>query len=213
MKLTVELSGAANLKSALGVSGSTRHINEGIGARAEELVRSHLLALNTRSTNTDFYARASRSVSASANADTAIIKIDTAGIRLRYIGGRVVPGKTVSSATGKPTRALAIPTANVPVKNHLRLLPSRIPDLAFQRAKKNAGGGKTIGYLVEGMEITILRGQHAGQKRMVPKPGGKLMFVLRTETKHQADDKILPTDAELLDAARAAIDEYFRTTI
>jgi len=70
--------------------------------------------------------------------------------------------------------------------------------LAFIRA---VGRGETVGYLVEGMT----KAGKKGHTRIVPKPGGSLLYTLRTVTHHRPDKKILPEDASISAVAAAAI--------
>ena len=63
------------------------------------------------------------------------------------------------------------------------------------------GHGETVGWLVAGMA----KSNKTGTSRIVAKPGGSLLYALRTVTRHRADKMILPEKAKLSAAAAAAI--------
>jgi hypothetical protein len=210
MRITLDLRTAAAqaVLSRLAASLQDRtDLHEAIAEGTGELTRRHLLDRNTASPNTNYYAKASRSVETSFDAVAATVRIPHTGIALRYYGGRVTAGKSISSATGRPTRNLAVPTPDVPVRGGERLRPNQIPDLAYIPTRKG-GVSITTGYLVEGYRKTLTKGPRAGQTAIVPKPGGRLMFVLRGFTDHAPDPTVIPTPDELITAARQAATDY-----
>lgn len=156
----------------------------------------------------DFWADVRDSISSTADENLATVSLSELGIVLRYHGGEVTPGKSISSFTGKPTRALAIPSASVPVSGGRQIRPGRAGLLAFIEA---ANQGDTVGYLVEGQEVIRKRDTKRGVKGTpytVPKPGGDLLYTLRKITRHKGDKKILPDEADLVDVAKSAIFEF-----
>jgi hypothetical protein len=166
-------------------------LHENMAGAVEASVRDHLRGLNPRSPNTSFYARAARSTAVTADGYGAQVSITHRGMALRYHGGRV----------RMKDKHLALPTANVPlVGGEERARPREMGVLAFLNRKASADAG-TRGYLVEGVETT---GKRSGKKRIVPKPGGKLLYVLRKWTDHEADPGVLPAVPELHRAARDA---------
>ncbi len=170
-------------------------------------VKAHLDTLNTsRSTRTNFYGKAADSVTRSASAEAGEVIIPHRGIALRYHGGRVTAGANISDFTGNPTKNLALPTDKVPVRNEMRLRPKDAGLLAF--IPNRGGPSVTRGYLVEGEEKTITRGPRKGGKRIVPKAGGVMMFVLRGWTDHDPDPSVLPTEGELGGFATSAGADY-----
>ena len=173
-------------------------MHEAMALGVGETVRAHLLDLNARSKNTGFYAKASRSVETLWDAEAGTVRIPHAGTALRFYGGRVT----------MKDRHLALPTEHVPVRGDERLRPGEIPDLAFLPRSKKASAG-TFGYLVEGMPER----QKNGKTRMVPKPGGMLMFILRDWTDHDPDPAVMPTDAALETAAAEAAEDYLHAAI
>lgn len=153
----------------------------------------------------DFWADVIRSITTTATAEQATVALNELGIALRYYGGDVTPGKSISSYTGKPTRALAIPSSKVPASGGRQIRPGRAGLLAFIR---KAAGGETVGFLVEGEKKTSTKGKNKGKPYIVPKPGGSLLYTLRTITRHKGDKDILPSEARLVAAASAAIRDF-----
>jgi len=203
LRLTVNLEDAAARDTLARLRGRLEDrtdLHEAMAEGAGELVRNHLLDRNTRSPNTGYYGKAARSVETSADGIAARIRIPQAGMALRYYGGRVTAGKSTSSATGQPTKNLAVPTPHVPVRNGERLRPGEMRDLAFIPNRKG-GVSVTTGYLVEGIAKRITKGPNKGKERIVPAPNGRRFFALRGWTDHQPDPGVLPTESELTTAA------------
>lgn len=207
LEVNVRDSGASNGISALIRSCKDRTaLHEAMAAGVEKNVSEHLLAKNSNSPNSDFYASASKSTEVKADEAGALVLITKRGMALRYYGGRVLPGKTISSFTGKRTTSLAIPSDDVPMAGKEgRKGPREMGILAFIPSKKSG----TVGVLVEGELINRKRG---GGQRVVPKDGGKLMYVLRSWTDHKEDKTLLPTLAGLLAAAKDAANDYLEAT-
>lgn len=149
----------------------------------------------------EFWKRAADSVSAISDDEGAEVSINHPGVRLRYTGGEVRPGAGTSSRTGRKTTALALPTDRVPVANGARIPPGKAGPLAFIPLAK---GRETVGVLVQGREVVITRGRNKGKRRVEPVPGGGLMYVLRSITRHRADPNIFPDDQRLLEITRTA---------
>lgn len=182
-------------------------LHDAIRSAAEDMVKAHLLALNSRSPNTDYYAEAARGVNSMATADAATIIIQKQGIGLRRWGGTVTPGRNTSSKTGQATKAISLPTKHVPITNKNRARPKDML-LAYIPNRK---GGDTSGYLVEGEQRTAKKGKRKGQYITVPKPSGRMMYVLRKRTTHAADQAVLPSDDELQAVAVQAIRDLLST--
>lgn len=173
------------------------------GSMAESLAnltRGHLDAKYVpKNERGDFWARVREGVEAQADENRGEVSLNELGIRLRYMGGTVYPGKGISSYTGELTRALSVPSLKVPIVGGRQVRPARAGLLAFIR---RVTGGETVGFLVQGQEEgTVSRGPRKGSKRIKPKPGGDLLYTLRTVTRHTGDKGILPDDADLLSAA------------
>lgn len=177
-------------------------IHTSMAAAVEKEVADHLRGLNSRSPNTSFYGRASRSTEVTADGSEAVVSITQRGIALRYYGGRVLP---------KNVKNLAIPTEHVPLAGtEGRKAPREVGLLAYL-PKRNLDVSATTGYLVEGEEKLITRGPRKGKTRIVPKKGGKMMYVLRAWTDHNADASVLPALVNLQQAAAAAGRDYIES--
>lgn len=189
-------------------------LHTAMAAGVETSVRAHLRSINSRSPNSDYYSKAARSVEVEADASHALVRVPRTGMALHYYGGQVLPGKSISSFTGKPTVALAIPTDNVPRQGeeNERASPREMGILAFILAfipARNRPG--SVGYLVEGEEKQITRGPRKGGRRIVPKKGGQLLFVLRSWTDHDPDESVLPSLIALQTAARDGADKHINS--
>ena len=184
-------------------------LHRGIAKRAAQDTRDHLQKNYVhRNKRGSFWADVKKSVESVASSTEATVYLRQIGIRLRYYGGEVTPGKSISSHTGKPTRALAIPSSDVPVQKGRQIRPGRAGLLAFMRAKTY---GETVGYLVEGELIKIGRGKNKGGTRIAPKKGGKILYTLRTITRHKGDPNIIPPDGKLQQGAMEAIRTFLST--
>lgn len=182
------------------MSTHRQELHENMAGGVETLVRKHLLERDgAKSPNTGFYGKAARSVESSATDERGEVRIPHRGMALRYYGSGGLPGGVV-----RPTemKNLALPTANVPVRGGERMRPGEFEDLAWLPAKKTARPNVT-GYLVEGIRL-----DKQNERRIAPKPDGKLMFVLMAETKHNPDATVLPAEEEMHGAARMAAEDF-----
>lgn len=194
-----DLGASAGIAALLRTCEHRTALHRAMAAGVEAEAQAHLRARNSRSPNTSFYGRAALSAQGgtaaaeiSANESGATLTFTHRGLALRYYGGRVLP---------KDAKHLALPTKAVPLAGtEGRMPPREMGILAFLPRKKGADAG-TFGYLVEGIE-------KPGRKRPVPKPGGKLFYVLRSWTDHKPDPTVLPTMADLIRAATAAGGAY-----
>ena len=205
LRLEVSIPGAGQ---ALAAAGRAAGAADGLAALhlamamgVELAVKRHLReSYAARSPRTGFYGRMAQATAGTADQEAGTVTVG-AGIRgaaLRYFGGTVAAGKTISSITGKPTRLLAIPTKDVPVSGSTRETPANAGILKYLPSKK--GGG----VLVEGEQVTGKR----GKTRVERKPGGRLLFILKAYTKHDPDPGLLPDQAALEAAARAAAGDH-----
>lgn len=213
--LTIDLrasAAAAQLDSLTLATTNMQGLHDAMAAGVELTVGEHLRGLNSRSRNTDFYASAARGVETEADATRALVRIPKLGFALRFYGGTVTPGKSISSHTGQLTRALAIPTDRVPVvgppDGRHRQRPRDAGLLAFIPARNK---DHTIGYLVQGEEKIITRGKRKGQTRIAPKDGGALLYVLTDQADHDPDPSVLPATAILTSSAASAAVDYIES--
>lgn len=205
IKITVNINSAAATSTMDAIAaaladrqGLHRSIAQGVAETTRDHLDKEYVPRNKRG---DFWKDVRNSVEAEAGEDEAIVTLQELGLRLRYEGGEVRPGKTISSYTGELTRALAIPSDRVPVVDGRQIRPGRAGLLAFIRS---AVRGETVGYLVEAEEKKITRGKNKGGTRLAPKPGGSLMYTLRTITRHKADKNIIPSNERLIASASEA---------
>lgn len=177
-------------------------IHAAMAEAVETDVKAYLTSINARSPNTNYFGRAARTVVGSADETQALIRIPHRGMALRYHGGEVKAGRTTSSKTGQPTKNLAIPTDDVPLNagRDARKPPRDMGLLAYIPKK-----GKPGGLLVQGQEKTITRGPRKGGTRIVPTPGGPVLYVLSPSTQHKPDPTVLPADDILLNSAVKAV--------
>ena len=146
-----------------------------------------------------FYKDAAEATRLEMQGDAALISVAHHGVRLRWKGGVVTPGRGTSSHTGKPTRLLAIP-----VKKRMEA-PGRYKPLAFEPIKKRP---HLKGILLEGEEKTASRkykDKPAGRAIIVPKPNGQLMFRLVDATEHSPNPRVMPTVEVLSEVAGATV--------
>ncbi|MCW1913728.1 hypothetical protein OJ996_09090 [Luteolibacter sp. GHJ8] len=174
-------------------------IGEAVAALARQRIHDRYVVEETR---TNFWERVQNSIESEADENGATITYNELGIGLRYRGGTVTPGKSISTFTGKLTRALAIPSDKVPLVNKRPVAPRYAGLLAFLRSTTR---GDTVGVLVEGQQKVITRGPNKGKTRIVPKPGGDLLYVLKKMTRHRPDPQILPDESAIQAAGQAAI--------
>ena len=201
LRLEVNISGAEQALAAVGrtldAADDRAALHLAMAMGVELAVKRHLReSYAARSPRTGFYGRMAQATADTADQEAGTVTVG-AGIRgaaLRYFGGTVAAGKTISSITGRPTRLLAIPTKDVPVSGSTRETPANAGILKYLPSKK--GGG----VLVEGEQVTGKR----GKTRVERKPGGRLLFILKAYTKHDPDPGLLPDQAALEAAARAA---------
>lgn len=193
-----------------------RELHQAMVNRVGEQVGAHLRGLAPRSPHTGYYGRAAASVTGEADPERGVVSIPHPGMALHFYGseglpgGMVSAGKSTSEHSGKPTRALALPSEDVPVRGGTRLAPSQVGPLAFIPRRKDAPAA-TAGYLVEARPQVVTRGKRKGGTRMVPIPraeGGRLMFTLRTATHHYEDPGVLPRPAALHAGAAAAAADF-----
>ncbi|MCW1887709.1 hypothetical protein OKA04_23430 [Luteolibacter flavescens] len=155
----------------------------------------------------DYWADVQRSLESTSSAEAGMVRVTQDFIELYYYGGTTTPGKSISSWTGKLTRALAKPSERVPVVDGRRIAPGRFredhAELAFIRAME----GDVIGYLFEAIEDGLIsRGRNKGKPRL--RRAGPLMYTLMSRYTYPPDPGIIPPDAELSAAARQAVLDF-----
>lgn len=193
ISLSVNIEGDAriSLPEPKDLQRLTRHA----GTKVQQAVKKNFESLPGER----FYKDAAEATRLEMQGDAALISVAHQGVRLRWKGGVVTPGRGTSSYTGKPTRLLAIPTAK-------RMeAPGRYKPLAFEPIKNRP---HLKGILLEGEEKTATRkykDKPAGRAIIVPKPNGQLMFRLVDETEHAPNPRVLPTLEVLSEVAGEAV--------
>lgn len=197
----------ASLKAKTAAMADKPGLHGSIADAAGKLVRDHLTKnyLPRDGPRGDFWADVIESTESVGDKVSARVILGELGVSLRYNGGEVTPGKSISSYTGELTRALAIPSAKVPVRDGRQIRPGRAGILAFIRSRSP---GETVGFLVEGEERVSKRGKNKGNPYTVPKAGGSLLYTLRKITRHRPDKGILPREQQITSAAVAAILDF-----
>jgi len=159
-----------------------------LGRATANALRSHFRSLNASRPNkiggkrTNFWSRVAESVqNPQTQAGGITVAISHPHIAQRLFGGTISPRKK---------KSLAIPTSPKSYGTYARIYPGK---LAFIPGT----GGTTRGYLVEGQEQTITRGKRKGGKRTIPKPGGALLYVLKSSVTQRPDPSVLPKSATI----------------
>lgn len=198
LKFEVDFDDAASaeLLATITRAGDKAELHEAMAMPVADLVRQHI-AEKKKSPNTGFWSRVADSVTHRFDASGAVIEIPEPGAALHYHGG------TVKQKADGPL--LTLPTKEVPVRDRTRLAARDFGGLlSFLPLRR----GKTRGLLVEGESYTRTRGKNKGKLGKRPKKGGKLFYVLRTETTHTADPSVLPSDQQIAEAARDGALDY-----
>lgn len=168
-----------------------------IAMGAEAAMKNHLVRHYVpRSKRTGFWGKAAASVESTSNDNEAVVSIPHRGVRLRWLGGKVEPGKTVSSKTGRPTAALAVAVDDAVAGK----LPGEAGPLAFIPSKR----ANAVGVLVRGEPKTITRGKNKGGTRFIPRAGAPVLFALVRSTTHKPDPGVIPEEDLANEAATAA---------
>lgn len=134
----------------------------------------------------NYWLRAADSVVAEAVDGGAKVSIPHTGVALRYFGGTVRPSGRISLVTGKPIRRLAVPFSG------------------------SEAEGKTPGEFDGLFVLSRMYGASMNKASLCRKTssGGIVgLFALLDKTEHEADESVLPSDAEYEEAAVAAIQE------
>ncbi len=185
-----------------------------VGARgAGNLVRNHLFALDAErpnalgGTRTHFYASAAKSVTEPVQAGAgAKFTITKTGLAQRWLGGVIKAGQGESSASGKATQYLAIPAR----AEAYGKAPGEFNDLEFVKLK----GGR--GMLVQTLQTQLKFGRKnkAGVRKVSGTTvGGLVMFWLVKEVNQKPDPTVMPTEAEIAEAARYEMNDYLSNTL
>jgi hypothetical protein len=185
-----------------------------IAARAvANLVKNHLFERDTRGNalggkRTHFYSTAAKSVETATADGAASITITKIGLAQRWLGGTIRAGAGISSATGGPTKYLAIPAR----AEAYGRTPAEFSDLKF--VPRRNGGAMLVqahqtlvaGFTKKGAQRKLgARGTTPGS---AGEAGGLVMFWLVTEVTQQPDPTVMPTEEAMHAAAATSIESY-----
>jgi hypothetical protein len=197
-----ELDALRKRASALGQADAASLVG---GRAAANLVKDHLFALDSRANKlggprTHFYSAAAKSVSEPRTAGGVVaFDITKVGLALRWLGGTVTAGSGISSATGGPTKYMAIPARTEAMGKP----PSEFPDLIF--VPRRNGGAMLVQALQTQVSISGRKNKTVTRGSVV---GGLVFYWLVTETTNAPDPTVMPTREELIETTAGAISTY-----
>jgi len=180
-----------------------------VGAFAvADLVRRHLFSLDEERANTmrgartHFYANAAKSVHwPVTNGVGAGFVITWIGLAQRWLGGHIEAGGGTSSASGGPTKYLAIPAR----AESYGKTPGEFDDLEF--VPRKAGGGM----LVQTLQTQFVYGKKTKsgtRDYSTTTVGGLVMFWLVTSVDQAPDPDVMPTEEDMGEAARFHMEKF-----
>jgi hypothetical protein len=138
----------------------------------------------------NFYAQAARSARYDVLTDGVLVSVSQAGIRQRREGGEIVP---------RNVKYLTIPA----IAEAFGRRAAEFDNLVIMW-RRLAGQTRPVA-LVEATPFT------RGIK--TDRVGGRVFFWLVKSVSQKADPSVLPTDQEMIDAANAGANEYFRALL
>ncbi len=185
-----------------------------VGARgAGNLVRNHLFALDAErpnamgGTRTHFYSSAAKSVTEPVQAGAgAKFTITKTGLAQRWLGGVITAGQGESRYSGKATQYLSIPAR----AETYGKAPGEFNDLEFVPLR----GGR--GMLVQALQTVFRFGRklkNGIRDYTTQTVGGLVMFWLVKEVDQKADPTVMPTEADIAEAARYEMNDYLSNTL
>lgn len=130
---------------------------------------------------------------------TATISIGQKGVRLQWLGGTVLPSGRTSRVTGRPIQSLLVPFSDSPLRRK-SLDELGIPDDEIVVLPSQTGKAPVMYWVHERKR----KGKDGLKHKIVP-----LACLLRSAT-IKPKPQVMPTDAEMTDAARSAVVSYTR---
>lgn len=143
----------------------------------QKALQTHFTGLNSRS----FYKDAARSVFVEPAGENLCVNIYKRGVKLQWLGSGYLPGGVLkpsgntSQVTGRPIKALSIPTKAAPYNKSI--FRSRLP-LAFIPTNKRPD---VIGVLVGAKPVMVQRGKRKGQTALRADKSAPIYYVLMTQ--------------------------------
>ena len=154
-----------------------------LGRSVNNAIRENFDALEATRPNklggarTHYYSGARAGTSFVVESDAAIVGIRQVGIRLRYYGGTVEAGRSISQFSGKPTKYLTIPVTPEAYGHRA----ADFPDLVVLWGRNGPFA------LARAQQGNVAKGPHLSTTQ------AEVMFVLKATVDIPADDTMLPS--------------------
>jgi hypothetical protein len=198
-----------NVREAIGrltSPSAARGLRSVVGRAGRNLLKSHLLDLNTRRHRfgRGFYAQAARGVNFISATEGVLLSINQVGIRQRYYGGLIKPGP------GK--QFLTIPNEDEPAAFQSRA--REIGNLVV-RKEINPATGRLQWCLEKALphqEILVRKRKNGAAyiKRGRTFAGGEVYYWLVRSVNQKPDPGVLPPGFVIMQAATAAAAEFLK---
>lgn len=181
-------------------------VNRSAGKEVELKLKEHFAALPGRA----FWGDAAKATKMTeATEQKAVVAVEQRGVALQYYGGTVTAQGHVSEMTGKPTRALLIPTKRSPLYlrrrslNELGLDKERIHIIRSMNGKA---------YLVADTvkRVKLKPGEKNGRRKTKDKKTFIFLGSLRRSATIKPHPHVLPTAAETAAALTHATDQALK---
>jgi hypothetical protein len=182
-----------------------KQINPVVGRSATNLFKEHFKNLqNTRrnkfnAKSTRFYARCAEGTHFDLLPDGVLIGVNSVGIRLKYYGGTVKPGKNISRYSQKPTQWLTIPATGKAYGHRA----AEFPNLKFFLNPRDP----STAYLVERPTYATRGNRKTGVKKG-DRIRGLLMYVLKKEVTYQEDKTVIPNEGQIALRIQADLEDF-----
>lgn len=183
-------------------------VKKAMGAALRKSIVDHFMELESDSLHhrtadrlgaehSGFFADAARATQvAQIEPEGVSVSINKLGLRLRYYGGTVTPGKSASWKSGRATQWLSIP-------NDAAAYGTRTQE--WDHSAMGIGNLRFVYFrpdlaaLVERLATNVKRVR--GIYKPVSSTIGKVIFWLKKSATYKADSTVLPTNEQMLNAA------------
>lgn len=205
-KIAIQHDTATPAIRAVALGLAPQRLNPIIGRAGSDATRAHFAELNTArpnalgGTRTNYYLGARGGTSFTVVEDGAVISIRQIGIALRYYGGRVTAGKTISPRTGRPVRFLTIPV-NPRAHGH------RASEFDLELVYNHDGvpvalaTKSTLGVQLKQSKTGKITKRGIGRR-------GEIMFLLKRSVDFKADPSVLPAPDRVFGAVISNVNAY-----
>jgi len=191
LRLHFDSATARDVTNALRGKLTMEEINATVEVAARTVVDRHIRETYATKPNrlgavkTGFWERARASLVSTHDSGGVTLRIPERGVRLHYYGGVVRPSGRVSDVTGKPIRSLTIPV-------HKAAHGTRVKEFGDRIYWRPLAGKKGEGGLF----------YRRGAK---PSKRDPIYYVLRKSVRIKRDPNVLPDNAAIIAACRAAV--------